>query len=240
MKMLRLLAGVVLLLTACSFDYSDLVEVAVSRPDIVMEDLEYVRVRGGEHLVRFRAERAERWEDRRTMELWDFSFEQLETNTETSEVEVNADGHAGAASAQLDSGNVSLRDGVRINMESEDIIIITEALEWRDSERTLFGGAQDKVDIERSDGTTFTGVGFSVNIRDRTWAFTGEVLGTYVETDDEEDADVYEAAYAPGEEAIEEDYLAVWDREAGEIFDLGQDIDLGVIQELDFDATEDK
>jgi len=186
MKLLRLFVPVVLLLAACSFDYSDLAEAAVSRPDIEMLDLEYVRVRGGDHLVRFRAERAERWEDRRTMELWDFSFEQLESGAQAERVEVNADGHAGAASVQLDTGNVSLRDGVRINMESEDFIIITEALEWRDRERLLFSGAGDEVGIERADGTNVTGVGFTVNLRDRTWAFAGEARGIYVETDDEE------------------------------------------------------
>ena len=180
---LPLLFPAVLLLASCSFDYGDLGDDGVHRPDIIMEDLEYVRVRGGEHLVRFRAERAERWEDRRTMELWDFYFEQLENN---NGVEVNAEGRAGAASVQLDTGNVSLRDGVRINMESEDIIITTGELEWRDRERLLFGAAEDEVDVERSDGTSFTGIGFSVNIRDRTWAFTGEVGGTYVEEDDDD------------------------------------------------------
>ena len=181
----RLLFPAVLFLAACSFDYGDLLETGEGRPDIVMENLEYVRVRGGEHLIRFRADRAERWEDRRTMELWDFYFEQLENSEEG--VEANAEGRAGAASIQLDTGNVSLRSGVRVNMESEDIIITTVELEWRDRERLLFSAGQNEVDVERSDGTSFTGIGFSVNVRDRTWAFTGEVRGVYVETDDDDD-----------------------------------------------------
>ncbi|MCL2602244.1 MAG: LPS export ABC transporter periplasmic protein LptC [Treponema sp.] len=189
MKALYLLSPLVFLFAACSFYYGDLVETAEARPDIVMEEIEYVRVRGGDHLVRFRADRAERWEDRRMMELWDFSFEQLEQGAESNAVEANAEGHAGAASVNLDSGNVSLKNGVRVNMESEDIIIITQALEWRDTERTLFSAARDTVDIERSDGTSFTGTGLSVNIRDRTWAFAGEVSGTYVEPEDEEEVD---------------------------------------------------
>lgn len=186
MKALRLLPAVVLLLVACSFYYGDLIETTEPRPDIVMEDLQYVRVRGGDHLVRFRADRAERWEDRRMMELWEFTFEQLNSG-ENNVVEADAEGHAGAASVNLDTGNVSMRDGVRINMESEDIIIVTDALEWRDTERLLFSRAEDTVGIERTDGTTFTGTGLTVNIRDRTWAFSGEVGGTYIETDDDED-----------------------------------------------------
>ena len=202
MKGFRLLFPAVLLLAACTFDYSDLVEETVARPDIVMEDIEYVRVRGGDHLVRFRAERAERWEDRQTMELWDFYFEQLESTPEG--VEADAEGWAASASVRLDTGNVSLRGGVTINIESEDIIITTDQLEWRDNERLLFGGAQDEVLIERSDGTSFTGIGFHVNIRDRTWAFTGQVGGTFVEEDEEDDEEDVEdyAAYAEAPEIL--------------------------------------
>jgi len=198
---LPLLFPAVLLLVACSFDYGDLMDDTVHRPDLVMENLEYVRVRGGEHLVRFRADRAERWEDRRTMELWDFYFEQLEQGEEG--VEANADGRAGAASVHLDTGNVSLRDGVIINMESEDITITTSQLEWRDTERLLFSAPNDEVGIERADGTTLTGTGITVNIRDRTWAFAGEVSGTYVETEDEEETVAEEETAFDEETAVE-------------------------------------
>ena len=189
----RLFLPTVLLLAACSFDYSGISDSENNRPDIIMENIEYVRVRGAEPLVRFRAEYAERWEERQIMEIRAFSFEQLQNNGE----EVNAEGWAGTASVQLDTGNVSLRDGVRINIESEDIIITTDGLEWRDKERLLFGAQGAEVDIERMDGTSFIGRGFSVDIRNRTWAFTGEVRGTYVETEDEEDEE-------PATEEIEE------------------------------------
>jgi LPS export ABC transporter protein LptC len=182
MRFYRLLFPVVLFLAACSFDYGDGSDAYGGRPDIVMENIEYVRVRGGEPLVRFRAEHAERWEDSQMMELRDFTFEHLENSGE----EVNAEGRAGSAAVQLDTGNVTLRDGVLINIESEDIIIRTSRLEWRDRERLLLGAAEADVNVERSDGTNFTGRGFSADIRNRTWAFTGEVSGTYVETEDEE------------------------------------------------------
>ena len=170
-----------LLLAACSFDYGDDLESDKNRPDIIMEDLEYVRVRGGYPLARFQAEYAERWEDRQTMEIRDFSFEQLENNGE----EINARGRAGTASVQLDSGNISLKNGVRIDIESEDIIISTNGLEWRDKEKTISGGEEEKVEIQRSDGTSFTGIGVFADIRSRTWSFSGEVEGTYVEEDEE-------------------------------------------------------
>ena len=133
--------------------------------------------------MRFRAEYAERWEDLQIMDISDFSFEQFENHGET----VNAEGAAGTAKIRLDSGDVSLGGGVRINIESEDITIITGELEWRDREKTLAAGSEDEVEIERSDGTIFTGRGFSADARSRTWAFSGEVRGTYVEKEDEEE-----------------------------------------------------
>ena len=172
------------LLTACSFDYGVDSETDKDKPDIVMEKIEYVRVRKGDPLVRFHAEHAQRWEDRQTMEIESFSFEQLEDHGET----VNAEGRAGTATVQIDSGDAALRGGVRINIESEDIIIKTGGLEWKDKERTLSGSAEDEVDIERSDGTSFSGRGFSADTRNRTWTFSGEVKGRYVEKEDEEDS----------------------------------------------------
>ena len=185
LKFFLFLSGVflfpALFLTACTFDYSATFESDKNKPDIVMENIEYVRVRKGDPLVRFRAEYVERWEDRQTMELKSFSFEQLEDHGET----VNAEGKAAAAVVQLDSGDITLSGGVRINIESEDIIIKTGGLEWKDKEKILSGAGEDEVDIERSDGTSFSGKGFSANIRSRTWTFSGEVKGRYVEKEDE-------------------------------------------------------
>ena len=169
---------------SCSFDYGQAGESDKSRPDIVMDKLEYVRVRGGDPQVRFRAEHAERWEERQTMELTSFTFEQMEDKGET----VNAEGRAGAAVVQIDSGDISLSGGVRIRVDSEDIIIRTSGLEWKDKPKTLSGSQEAEVDIERSDGTSFTGRGFFADARNRTWSFSGEVKGIYVETEEDDES----------------------------------------------------
>ena len=169
-------------LAACSFDYGTAGDSDTNRPDIIMENLEYVRVRGGDPLVRLEAEYAERWEDRRTMELRSFSFEQMEDHGDS----VNAEGRAGYAIVQLGSGDISLKGGVRIRVDSEDVTIRTSELEWKDKEKILSGAEGDEVDIQRSDGTVFSGKGFFANARDRTWSFSGEVKGQYVEKKDED------------------------------------------------------
>jgi LPS export ABC transporter protein LptC len=168
---------------ACSFDYSIGTGLENTRPDIVMENVEYVRVRGGDMLARFQAEHAERWEELQLMELRNFNFEQMEDRGET----VNVEGAAKAATVQIDTGDILLSGGVQVSIESEDIIINTAELEWKDKEKAIKAGAEEEVDVQRSDGTNFTGRGFSADIRSRTWSFTGEVKGSYVEKDEDEE-----------------------------------------------------
>lgn len=181
----RLLLLLCLPLAGCSFDYGENPELEKTRPDIVMEDIEYARVRGGDPQARFRAEYAERWEDRNIMELKNFTFEQFEERGNT----VNAEGRAGTATVQLGSGDVTLGGGVTISIESEDIVIDTAGLEWKDKARILAGGGDDEVRVSRSDGTNFTGRGFTANVRDRTWVFLNGVQGVYVEEEDDDDGE---------------------------------------------------
>ncbi|MDR2418173.1 MAG: LPS export ABC transporter periplasmic protein LptC [Treponema sp.] len=178
-----------LLLCACSFDYGEASSGSDELPDIVMEGVEYVRVRNGNPLARFRAESAERYEDRQVMELHNFTFEQFETLGE----ELNAVGSAGMATVALDTGNVQLREGIRIDVESENITIETERLDWQDKERILTAGEEQRVDMKRSDGTDFSGWGFSANIRDRTWGFSSGIQGAYFWEDEDEDTEAEEA-----------------------------------------------
>jgi LPS export ABC transporter protein LptC len=204
-----------LLLGACSFDYGNTETPSEDQPDIVMRDVEYVRIRGGDPVVRFQAESAERYEEKQIMNLRNFSFEQFENHSD----EIDAVGKAGQASVALDSGNINLRGGVRISVESEDIIIETPSLEWLDKEHHLVGSPTGEVDINRSDGTKFSGWGFSADTRSRTWTFSSGVGGSYVEKDDDEEGEeeegeeeeeqtdeelVIEEADAEEAEAIEE------------------------------------
>jgi len=172
-----------ILLNACSFDYGAGDGSESKRPDIVMENIEYTRVRGGDLLARFRGEHAERWEDTQIMRITNFTFEQMEDKGET----VNVEGSAGAAEVQLESGDITLFDGVIIRIESEDVIINTDRINWKDKEKTISGDEGEKVEIQRSDGTSFTGIGVFADIRSRTWRFSGGAEGTYVEEDEEED-----------------------------------------------------
>jgi len=161
-----------------------------------MENVEYVRVRSLDPQARLQAERVERYEERRVMELKNFSFEQFGNHGE----EVNASGRAGSALFEIDSGDIRMEDGVRIEVESEDIAIETVMLEWKDKERTLTGGTDEEVHVFQENGTSFTGVGFQSNARTRSWSFSETVSGTYIHDDEEEEEEEEDAEGAEGEE----------------------------------------
>jgi LPS export ABC transporter protein LptC len=148
-----------------------------------MENVEYVRIRSGNPQARFMAQRAERYEERQIMELAKFTFEQFGQYGE----EVNAYGQAGTATIEIDSGDIRLGEGVRIEVESEDIIIETKWLQWKDKDRLLSTGENEEVNIFQVSGTSFTGIGFKADARKRSWEFSGGVSGTYIHEDKEED-----------------------------------------------------
>jgi LPS export ABC transporter protein LptC len=185
-----------LFFSACSFDYGVQDSSVGSQPDIVMNDVEYVRVRDSDPVARFQAERAARYEEQRIMELQNFSFEQFGNHGE----DVNAYGRAGTAKVELESGDIYLGEGVRIEVDSEDLAIETSQLDWKDKERVLLGGQDEAVNILQPNGTSFSGVGFSANARRRTWEFSGAVNGTYIHDDDEEETVAEEEAALEGEE----------------------------------------
>jgi len=179
-----------LIIIACSFDYGSSGGADKNQPDIIMDNVEYVRVRSLDPQARLQAERVERYEERRVMELRNFSFEQFGNHGE----EVNASGRAGSALFEIDSGDIRLENGVRIEVDSEDIALETARLEWKDKDKVLSGGADEEVRIYQETGTSFTGIGFQSNARTRAWSFSDTVDGTYVKDDDDEDEAETEAA----------------------------------------------
>ena len=184
-----------LLLAHCSFDYGNTGGGDKTLPDIVMDNVEYVRMRSLDPQARLQAERVERYEERGVMELRNFSFEQFGSHGE----EINAYGRAGSASYEIESGDIRMEDGVRLEVDSEDIAIETSWLEWKDNARTLTGGEEEEVHIYQENGTSFTGIGFQANARTRSWSFSDAVSGTYVNDDDEEESEEEDASEKEGE-----------------------------------------
>ena len=183
----RSIPGIILFLAAgilcfwgCSFDYGELEQEKEEQPDIVMYNVEYVRVENGNPMVKFDAEKAEHYEKSRTMKLSNFSFTQFNNSEDTEDTS----GFAGYGVINLDSKDVTLQDGVSINVESEDMHITTKNLKWKDKTKELEAGSYEEVRVDRSDGTSIGGSGFKADLRSRTWEFSDGISGTYVHTEE--------------------------------------------------------
>ncbi|WP_461246675.1 LPS export ABC transporter periplasmic protein LptC [Treponema sp. R6D11] len=170
-----------LITLSCTFDYGELEPTERELPDLVMLNVEYIRVRSADPIAKVQAERAERYEKQGVMKLENFTFEQYGDKGH----EVNTQGGAGNASVDINSGDITMMNGVRLEVESEDIIIETNQLEWKDETHILSTGEEDEVDVYRENGTHFTGTGLTANARSRSFEFSGDVGGSYVQEDDE-------------------------------------------------------
>ena len=181
---LLILVLILFLFESCTFDYGESTSSDRSLPDLVMENVDYVRVRAADPIARFQAERAERYEKQGLMKLQNFFFEQYCERG----AEVNASGQGGNAEVEIESGDIQMTNGVRLEVESEDIILETTNLAWKDEPRLFFTGAEDEVNVYRENGTSFTGYGLSADARRRTFEFTGYVTGTYIHDDDAQES----------------------------------------------------
>jgi LPS export ABC transporter protein LptC len=171
-----------LLFARCSFDYGAGANGESALPDISMNTLEYARVKRGELQVRLKAEEADRYENRNLMELRGYSFQQYDTAGV-----VDAEGHGGLVRVELDQLNVYMREGITISVETEDMVLETDSLDYSDREKTLKAAEDKNVTIEQSDGTSFKGAAFSANVRKRDFVFESGASGVYVHEDDEEE-----------------------------------------------------
>ena len=186
MKSSRYGNGIILLclfLAACSFDY-DTNYKDDGKPDLVMENAEYVRIVNGNPEIRVKAEEIRRYEERHAMELDKFSFEQYNAAPEGQKAipDINARGKAGIARMETDTNNFFIQGNISIEVISEDITIETSELSWKNNERLI--SAPKYVNITRSNGTTLKGRGFSADVRSRSWEFDSSVEGSVVENDD--------------------------------------------------------
>jgi len=172
-----------LITLSCTFDYGETESSERELPDLVMINVEYIRVRSADPIARVFAERAERYEKKGVMKLENFTFEQYGDKGN----EVNTMGNAGNASVDINSGDIKMSNGVRLEVESEDIVIETNQIEWRDESHILSTGTEDEVNIYRENGTHFTGTGLTADARRRTFEFLSDVSGSYIQEDDEDE-----------------------------------------------------
>jgi LPS export ABC transporter protein LptC len=167
---------------SCTFDYGDKESFGNDLPDLIMENVEYVRVRSGDPLAKLQAERVERYEKQNLIKLENMTFEQYGEQGD----EINVSGRAGNAAVEIDTGDILMDNNVRIEVKKEDIILETYQIKWIDESKYLSTGENNEVYVYRKDGTTFTGIGLQSDTRKRDWEFLGAVRGMYNNEQDTE------------------------------------------------------
>jgi LPS export ABC transporter protein LptC len=146
-----------------------------------MENVEYVRVRSADPLARLQAERFERYDKQNVVKMQNITFEQYGEHGET----VNVYGKAGSAEINIESGDIFMDKNVNLEVKTEDVILDTYQLEWKDEAKFLSSG-DNKVNVYRENGTRFTGTGLQANTRLREWEFLGSANGVYIYDDKKE------------------------------------------------------
>jgi len=166
---------------SCSFDYGDKESHGEEQPDLIMKNVEYVRVRSANPQAKLQAELVERYEKKNVIKLQNTSFEQYDQQGK----EINVSGKTGNAVYEIDTGNIFMDNNVRIEVRTEDIILETEQVEWLNDTKHLSAGSNNEVYVYKKNGTMFSGIGLQSDIRKRTWEFQGRVKGTYIKNDDD-------------------------------------------------------
>lgn len=172
-----------ILFPGCSFDYGALSDEGSSTiPDLIMTDVEYVRVQDGKPVVRLQAEKISRYDKEKRMEVEFPRFAQY-----ASDGSEGARGGASSATVDTESGDVVLSGGVVMSVPEEDVLLETERLDWLDKDRILSGAAGFPLLVKRGDGSSLSGPGFRVDSRSKRWSFSGAVSGIYVDDADKAD-----------------------------------------------------
>jgi len=170
----------VLILCSCTFDYGDKESFGDDIPDLVMVNVEYVRVRSADPLARIQAELFERYDRQNVMKLQNIVFEQYGERGE----EVFVYGKAGNAVVNIGSGDIIMDMNVNMEVKTEDVMLETRSIEWKDEPRHLFSGENEIVRIYRSNGTRFSGTGLFINARMRAWDIFHNASGVFIHDDD--------------------------------------------------------
>jgi lipopolysaccharide export system protein LptC len=176
-----ILVGTVSLLLSCSFDYSTISESEQEKPDLIMQDVDYVRVSDGKISLHMQADQIKRYESKRLLQVQNIHFEQYAKNS----LEPDAIGAAGIAQFWTATSDAAFSEGVQIYITSEKLSIEAKSLQWNNSQKKLLGPLDGQVLLKKSDGSILVGKNFSADGRSRSWQFAGPVSGIYQEDSEE-------------------------------------------------------
>ncbi len=169
----------IMVLGACSLDYdqSQLAsEISQEIPDTILTSVSHTVVR--DNVIRFRigAERVEAYGEEKRQELRQVTFTEYDSSGA-----VRTEGTADHADFQTDTENVEITGNLRFYSVPDEAWLEADYLFWNSDERQLTSRPEETVTLERSDGTSIAGRGFTAEMDESVIIFSDGVRGTIVE-----------------------------------------------------------
>lgn len=178
-----LLLLVLLYLSACSLDYSQVSvtdEISEQIPDSLLRDFSYTVVENGTPAYRLEADQAEFFTEKKITYVKGLIFREYD-----SLEQLVTEGRSDAAVFFTDSENAELEGNLRFYSSAEEASVETDYLFWNNDEKLLTGSDDGQVRILEDSGSRLDGIGFEADVRRRLVDFTGPVSGLYIADDDE-------------------------------------------------------
>lgn len=172
-RMIRALAKLlflVLLLTACSARMDEEILEEIEVPDMVVGNFHYIKYEKSRKQIELKADTSIHYEDRILLTNPVFT----EYNNKGKVISV---GRADSAEYHPLDDTASFSGNIVLTSSQEDATIRSQYLEWSDPERYIKGSSAGMVQIDRGNGTSFQGSGFSVELKTMTVEFAGDVEG---------------------------------------------------------------
>ena len=179
-------AATVVLLGGCTIDYESALVVDERPEDIPQTILTNARLtiqRQDDREFRVRADRVESYPELEEQRFWGFSFEEYDLDGD-----LLASGQADYALYFDATDDVRLEGNILFESLSDGLTVRAEELEWTDETRTLTGGQDRTIRVDREDGSWIEGRGFAADFRRSVLEFRGSVQGVIV-TDEEAEGD---------------------------------------------------
>jgi LPS export ABC transporter protein LptC len=161
----------------CSLDYSeaDLSEsFSEDIPDIIIEGYEAVEIRKNSPSLKIEAGKALFYNQKEETHLSDVDFYNYKDN------EITSHGRTENAILKMKSGDANMSGGILIESAEDESRLTAESLNWKDQEKTLTSGLDEKVQVIDKDGSTLEGKGFSADIKSKSIIFEGEISGAFI------------------------------------------------------------
>lgn len=182
-KLVRLLVFS-LFAAGCSLDYSSVLvtdDMSEEIPDSILLEFSHTSVKNGLPMFRLYSGQAYIYNQKEETQLSEVVFQEFD-----SKGDLITEGKADRALFFTDTENAEFWGDLYFYSLAEEASFSTTYLYWNSEEKKLIGKEENQIVITRDTGTEIRGTGFEAEARSRTVHFSGAVIGSYVQEEDEE------------------------------------------------------